>query len=66
VVSLPSTPCAGTGHTADRARAPDQTLFFGTVTDEARLYQVLMWSPSLGLAVLEMRLLPRESHQEEL
>ncbi|WP_370185706.1 hypothetical protein [Rhodococcus wratislaviensis] len=33
----------------------DQTLFYGTVTDEAHLYGLLNRFQSLGLHVLEMR-----------
>ncbi|MDH6129920.1 hypothetical protein P3T39_006913 [Kitasatospora sp. GP82] len=40
------------------SRAPEQTLLFGTVTDEAHLYGLLARFQSLGLRVLEMRKLP--------
>ncbi|MDI2124994.1 hypothetical protein [Yinghuangia seranimata] len=60
-----SEPVGGAFPELDRARVPDQTLFFGTVTDEAHLYQVLMRFQSLGLHVLEMRQLPQETRQEE-
>lgn len=42
----------------DRTTMPEQTLFFGPVTDEAHLYGLLARFQSLGLHVLEMRQLP--------
>ncbi|KOG50020.1 hypothetical protein ADK75_19000 [Streptomyces virginiae] len=42
----------------DRIPVPDQTLLFGSVTDEAHLYGLLTRFQSLGLRVLEMRRLP--------
>ncbi|MER7753733.1 hypothetical protein [Kitasatospora sp. NPDC097643] len=42
----------------DRVPLPDQTLFIGTVTDEAHLYGLLGRFQAVGLRVLEMRLLP--------
>ncbi|MCX4855388.1 hypothetical protein OG426_45820 [Streptomyces canus] len=42
----------------DSAPAPEDTRFFGTVTDEAHLYGLLNRFQSLGLHVLEMRELP--------
>ncbi|MFV9455232.1 hypothetical protein ACNJ7E_17535 [Rhodococcus sp. NM-2] len=42
----------------DHVRMPDQTLFFGDVTDEAHLYGLLNRFQNLGLQVLEMRQLP--------
>lgn len=42
----------------DRTPVPEQTLFFGPVTDEANLYGLLVRFQSLGLHVLEMRQLP--------
>ncbi|MEE2032228.1 hypothetical protein [Rhodococcus chondri] len=36
----------------------DQTLFYGTVVDEAHLYGLLNRFQSLGLHVVEMRQLP--------
>ena len=38
--------------------APQQTLFFGPVTDEAHLYGLLLRFQDLGLRVEEMRRLP--------
>jgi hypothetical protein len=37
---------------------PRQTLFFGTVTDEAHLYGLLLRFQDLGLRVEEMRRVP--------
>lgn len=42
----------------DQTAMPDQTLFYGTVTDEAHLFGLLNRFQSLGLHVLEMRQLP--------
>jgi len=42
----------------DTILAPEHTRFFGTVTDEAHLYGLLIRFQSLGLRVLEMRELP--------
>ncbi|MCX4750388.1 hypothetical protein OG455_33590 [Kitasatospora sp. NBC_01287] len=42
----------------DRSPVPDQTVFFGPVTDEAQLDGVLLRFQSLGLRVLELRQLP--------
>lgn len=42
----------------DRVPIPRQTLFFGTVTDEAHLYGLLLRFQDLGLRVEEMRRLP--------
>ncbi|MFI6562765.1 hypothetical protein [Streptomyces sp. NPDC050534] len=42
----------------DTIPAPENTRFFGTVTDEAHLYGLLIRFQSLGLRVLEMRELP--------
>ncbi|MET7622181.1 hypothetical protein [Streptomyces sp. NPDC005408] len=42
----------------DRVPTPEQTLFFGTLTDEAHLYGLLSRFQALGLRVLEMRQLP--------
>jgi hypothetical protein len=42
----------------DSAPAPENTRFFGAVTDEAHLYGLLIRFQSLGLRVLEMRELP--------
>ncbi|MFD9669965.1 hypothetical protein ACFWAY_51930 [Rhodococcus sp. NPDC059968] len=42
----------------DRAVLSDQTLFYGTVIDEAHLYGLLNRFQSVGLHVLEMRQLP--------
>ncbi|MGR6998260.1 hypothetical protein ACU686_09485 [Yinghuangia aomiensis] len=61
-----SEPIGGAFPELDRARVPDQMLFFGTVTDESHLYQVLTRFQSLGLRVLEMRQLPPETPQEEM
>lgn len=44
-----------------RTPMDDQTLFYGTVIDEAHLYGLLHRFQSLGLHVVEMRQLP-ESH----
>ncbi|MFI9046923.1 hypothetical protein [Streptomyces sp. NPDC053427] len=38
--------------------APEQTVLFGQVTDEAHLYGLLIRFQDLGLRVLEMRQLP--------
>ncbi|GGR09402.1 hypothetical protein ACH4U6_20595 [Streptomyces netropsis] len=53
-----STPLADTFPELDRAPIPQQTLFFGTVTDEAHLYGLLARFQDLGLHVEEMRRLP--------
>jgi hypothetical protein len=42
----------------DQTAMPDETLFYGAVTDEAHLYGLLTRFQSLGLHVLEMRQLP--------
>lgn len=42
----------------EAAPAPRQTLFFGTVTDEAHLFGLLGRFRDLGLRVEEMRRLP--------
>ncbi|MFJ5549143.1 MULTISPECIES: hypothetical protein [unclassified Streptomyces] len=42
----------------DDKPAPGQTLFFGTVTDDAHLYGLLGRFRDLGLHVEEMRRLP--------
>ncbi|MEU9117698.1 hypothetical protein AB0D04_39710 [Streptomyces sp. NPDC048483] len=42
----------------DNTRAPEQTVLFGQVTDEAHLYGLLIRFQDLGLRVLEMRQLP--------
>ncbi|NUK62516.1 hypothetical protein [Streptomyces lunaelactis] len=40
------------------APAPQRTLLFGPVTDEAHLYGLLLRFQDLGLRVVEMRRLP--------
>ncbi|MFB6619595.1 hypothetical protein ACIGFK_20245 [Streptomyces sp. NPDC085524] len=42
----------------DRIPVREQTLFLGTVADEAHLYGLLTRFQALGLRVLEMRQLP--------
>jgi hypothetical protein len=42
----------------DRVLIPRQTLFFGTVTDEAHLYGLLLRFQDVGLRIEEMRRLP--------
>ncbi|KIZ16053.1 hypothetical protein [Streptomyces natalensis] len=42
----------------ERVLAPEQTVLFGQVTDEAHLYGLLIRFQGLGLRVLEMRQLP--------
>jgi hypothetical protein len=42
----------------DTAPSPENTRFFGIVTDEAHLYGLLIRFQSLGLRVVEMRELP--------
>lgn len=42
----------------DRVRTKEQTLFFGTVIDDAHLYGLLTRFQALGLRVIEMRQLP--------
>ncbi|NUL01984.1 hypothetical protein HRW07_01705 [Streptomyces lunaelactis] len=42
----------------DRVTAPEETLFLGTVIDEAHMYGLLNRFQSLGLRVLEMRRMP--------
>ncbi|GAA3378984.1 hypothetical protein GCM10020367_60710 [Streptomyces sannanensis] len=42
----------------EKATVPPLTLLFGTVTDEAHLYGLLVRFQDLGLHVLEMRRLP--------
>ncbi|MCJ1676557.1 hypothetical protein MTF65_04170 [Streptomyces sp. APSN-46.1] len=42
----------------DHVPVREQTLFLGTVADEAHLYGLLIRFQSLGLHVLEMRQLP--------
>ncbi|MEV6653767.1 hypothetical protein [Streptomyces sp. NPDC051219] len=42
----------------DRAAVPEETALFGTITDEAHLYGVLVRFQDMGLHVLEMRRLP--------
>ncbi|AVZ71226.1 hypothetical protein SLUN_02215 [Streptomyces lunaelactis] len=42
----------------DRVPAPEETLFLGTVIDEAHMYGLLNRFQSLGLRVLEMRRMP--------
>ena len=43
----------------ERSPVPQQTMFFGTVTDEAHLLGLLRRFESLGLRVVEMRQLPK-------
>ena len=42
----------------DRVPIPRQTLFFGTVTDDAHLYGLLLRFQDVGLHIEEMRRLP--------
>ncbi|MFI1394305.1 hypothetical protein [Streptomyces sp. NPDC020681] len=42
----------------EKVLAPQQTLLFGRVTDEAHLYGLLVRFQDLGLHVVEMRQLP--------
>ncbi|MEU9118848.1 hypothetical protein AB0C96_03135 [Streptomyces sp. NPDC048506] len=42
----------------ERIPVPRQTLFLGSVTDEAQLYGLLLRFQDLGLCVEEMRRLP--------
>ena len=49
---------AGAFPELDKAPAPEQTLLFGQVTDEAHLYGLLLRFQDLGLQVIEMRRLP--------
>ncbi|MEU7638022.1 MULTISPECIES: hypothetical protein [unclassified Streptomyces] len=42
----------------DTVRVPEQTVLFGTVTDEAHLYGLLLRFQDLGLHVEEVRRLP--------
>lgn len=58
VVGRVSTPLAEAFPELGRASVPQQTLFFGPVTDEAHLYGLLVRFQDLGLRVEEMRRLP--------
>ncbi|MFI1970591.1 hypothetical protein [Streptomyces cinnamoneus] len=49
---------AGAFPELDEVPVPRQTMFFGTVTDEAHLYGLLARFQDLGLRVVEMRRLP--------
>ncbi|MFF3325105.1 hypothetical protein [Streptomyces sp. NPDC002889] len=42
----------------EKVTAPEQTVLFGTVTDDAHLYGLLVRFQDLALPVLEMRRLP--------
>ncbi|MER5466471.1 MULTISPECIES: hypothetical protein [unclassified Streptomyces] len=53
-----STPVAEAFPELAEVPAPQQTLLFGPVTDEAHLYGLLMRFQDMGLRVVEMRRLP--------
>jgi hypothetical protein len=53
-----SAPLAEAFPELDRVPIPRQTLLFGTVTDEAHLYGLLLRFQDLGLRIEELRRLP--------